>query len=174
MFHVKRKGKKMVTSEKPLYHYIALKANSMRNCQNMEAIAEKKRKAYQAQGDNYNDMQARKESDHYYNQKNGRKHAIERACREHMPSGSGFDKGTEFDFDKSNDNRLVFNTSYHHMNGNGLYCGWTDHTVTVTPCFGGIDVKVSGRNYRDIKPYIAETFYTRLTETVDVNGETAI
>lgn len=164
----------MITSEKPLYYYIALKMNAMRNCEKLQHEAEERRKAFQAKDDNHNDMQARKQVDHFYDQKNGHEYAIERACKAHMPSGSGFDKGTEFDFDKSTDDKLIFITSFHHMNSNGYYCGWSDHTVIVTPCFGGINVKVTGKNYRDIKDYIAETFYTCLTNVVDADGELAL
>lgn len=75
-----------------------------------------------------------------------------------LPSGSGFDSGTTFDEDSSTDSRLVFRTSFHHMNDGGMYDGWTDHTVTVRPAFTGLDIKVSGRNRNDIKDYIGDAF----------------
>lgn len=159
-----------MTHEKPLYHYLALKANAMRNCGRMEAEADEREKAHEAKGNSDKAREARKQSEHYYQNYHGHLIAIEKACKNCLPSGSGFDKGTEFDFDNSNDNKLVFNTSFHHMNSNGLYCGWTDHTVTVTPCFGGINVKVSGKNYRNIKDYIAETLYDCLVAIVDAEG----
>ena len=84
---------------------------------------------------------------------------IERLVRDHMPSGSGFDNGTQIDLDKSHAGRLVFSTAFHHMNETGYYDGWTEHTVRVTPSFlGGFDIRVSGRNRNDIKEYICETF----------------
>lgn len=78
---------------------------------------------------------------------------------ETAPSGSGFDSGTEIDVSKCTDERLVFTTSYHHMNENGMYDGWTDHTITVKAnLLFGFTVSVSGRNRNDIKEYIAEVF----------------
>src|SRR5882672_3309038 len=44
---------------------------------------------------------------------------------EHMPSGSGFDAGTILDLEKSTGEKLVFITSFHHMNEHGSYDGWT-------------------------------------------------
>src|SRR5215469_16388627 len=58
---------------------------------------------------------------------------IQKLCKQHLPSGSGFDSGTKFDLDASRADKLVFHTSFHHMNESGMYDGWTEHTVTVTP-----------------------------------------
>lgn len=86
---------------------------------------------------------------------------------DHMPSGSGFDNGTYFDFDTSHAEKLVFTTSYHHMNEHGYYDGWTEHTVTITPSFiGGFNIRVSGRNRNDIKSYIGEVFANALQTEV--------
>jgi hypothetical protein len=85
--------------------------------------------------------------------------SIGNLCREYLPSGSGFDAGSHIDLDASHAEKLVFTTSYHHMNNGGYYDGWTEHTVTVTPSFiGGFNIRVSGRNQNDIKGYIAESF----------------
>lgn len=85
--------------------------------------------------------------------------------KEHMPSGSGFDNGTKLDLDSSHGGKLVFTTAFHHMNTNGYYDGWTEHTVTVTPSFHGFNLRVSGRNRNDIKEYILESFdYALMTE----------
>lgn len=83
-----------------------------------------------------------------------------------MPSGSGFDRGTTLDVAKSTSNKLIFVTSFHHMDDNGYYDGWTDHKVTVTALFDGFEVAVSGSNKRDIKDYIADTFHYVLSEEV--------
>jgi len=83
-----------------------------------------------------------------------------------LPSGGGFDAGTTLDEDKSGPTRLVFKTSFHHMNDGGMYDGWTAHTVTVVPTFTGLDVKVSGANRSDIKDYIAEVFVSLLSSPV--------
>lgn len=75
------------------------------------------------------------------------------------PSGSGIDSGTELDWEKSNGNKLVFTTAYHHMNEHGMYCGWTEHTVTVKPhLYHGFTLTISGRNRNDIKDYLHEIF----------------
>lgn len=79
--------------------------------------------------------------------------------KDKFPSGSGFDRGTKFNWDKSLRNKLVFNISFHHMDENGYYDGWTDHEIIITPdLVFGFDIRVTGKNYRDIKGYIAEVF----------------
>ncbi len=85
------------------------------------------------------------------------------AAHAYLPSGSGFDNGTEID-ERSTPSRLVLLTSFHHMDENGNYDGWTSHTVTVTPTFAGLDVRVSGRDRNNIKDYIADVFRAALEE----------
>lgn len=89
---------------------------------------------------------------------------IEQLVKQFMPSGSGFDGGTHFDHNKSHHERLVFVTSYHHMNTHGFYEGWSHHTVIVTPAFDGFNLRVTGRDRNGIKEYIAETFHYCLSE----------
>ena len=85
--------------------------------------------------------------------------AINTLVHKYMPSGSGFDCGTQLDCIESHAEKLVFTTSFHHMNDGGYYDGWTEHTITVTPSFiGGFNLRISGRNRNDIKDYIHETF----------------
>ena len=83
---------------------------------------------------------------------------IEALCKQHMPSGSGFDQGTTFNFEDSRRNRLVFDTAFHHMDENGSYCGWTSHQVIITPGFDCFALRVTGRNKNDIKDYIGDVF----------------
>ena len=83
-----------------------------------------------------------------------------------LPSGSGFDCGTKIDLDASHADKLVFQTSYHHMNDAGYYDGWTEHTVVVTPSFIGMNIRVSGRNRNDVKDYIGDTFQSMLSQTI--------
>jgi hypothetical protein len=92
------------------------------------------------------------------------KHAetISALVRNHMPSGSGFDCGTTLDTELSHAEKLVFTTSFHHMDENGYYCGWTEHTVIVTPSFSGFNLRISGRNRNDIKEYIHDAFSSAL------------
>jgi hypothetical protein len=83
--------------------------------------------------------------------------------KEHMPSGGGFDAGTRLDEERSTSEKLVFITSYHHMNDGGYYDGWTEHTVVITPSLAfHFDLKVTGKDRRDIKEYIAEVFHASL------------
>jgi hypothetical protein len=84
---------------------------------------------------------------------------------EMLPSGSGFDAGSTFDEDASDDTKLVFHTSFHHMNENGYYDGWTEHKVTAISTFLGLSITVSGRNRNDIKEYISQAFHETLNET---------
>ncbi len=86
-----------------------------------------------------------------------------------MPSGSGFDNGTRLDFDMSGPNKLVFQTGFHHMNDAGMYDGWTDHSVVVTPDLAnGFVLKIFGRDRQGIKEYIAEMFHSALgTDVTD-------
>lgn len=85
---------------------------------------------------------------------------IRQLVDDYMPSGSGFDNGTQLYFDASHAERLVFTTAFHHMDSDsGMYITWTEHTVTVTPSFiGGFNIRVSGRNRNDIKDHIGDTF----------------
>ena len=88
--------------------------------------------------------------------------------KQFLPSGSGFDSGTTIDRDVSCDTKVVLNTSYHHMNENGMYDGWTDHKVTVRPTFHSPDITISGRNRNDIKDYMQNVFYDHLMQVCRV------
>jgi hypothetical protein len=84
---------------------------------------------------------------------------IEELVENYLPHGSGFDSGTEFIWDESNRNKLVFATAFHHMNEGGYYDGWSEHKVIVTPdLLFGFNIKITGRNRNDIKEYIAQCF----------------
>lgn len=85
----------------------------------------------------------------------------------YMPAGSGFDAGTRLRTDKCSENRLVFDTSFHHMDAYGSYDGWTDHTVYVRATLTGFDIRVTGSNKNDIKGYIADTFRECLRMEID-------
>jgi hypothetical protein len=77
-----------------------------------------------------------------------------------LPYGSGFDQGVTFSVNESNHNKLVFITSFHHMDENGFYCGWSDHKIIVTPDLTfGFNIKITGVNMRDIKDYISDCFH---------------
>ena len=83
-----------------------------------------------------------------------------------LPSGSGFDAGTKLE--SADDSRIVFSTSFHHMDENGFYDGWTEHKVTARASLtGGLRIHVSGRNRNNIKDYIADVFHVMLSESFD-------
>ena len=84
--------------------------------------------------------------------------------RNRLPHGSGFDSGCKIDLDKSTSRRVVFQADFHHMDSNGYYDSWTDHTVTVTPAFDGVEVKISGRDRNDFKDYAHEVIYFALLQ----------
>jgi hypothetical protein len=87
------------------------------------------------------------------------RHTFRDLVKEHLPSGSGFDAGTTLNEGLSTPEKLIFETSFHHMDEHGGYDGWTEHKVIVTPSLAhGCDLRVTGRDRNDIKSYIAETF----------------
>lgn len=83
-----------------------------------------------------------------------------------LPSGSGIDNGTRLDNEASHAEKLVFTFGFHHMNDGGYYDGWSDHVLTVTPSFCGINLRISGRNRDEIKDYLHDTYYQALTRDV--------
>ena len=107
----------------------------------------------------------RKADNHEWLQRHGT--VLRKLVDEHMPRGSGIDSGSAYD-SCSKPNRLVFNTAYHHMHESGMYDGWTDHSVTVTPDLAsGFNLHISGRNRNDIKEYLHEVFHTALNTDID-------
>jgi hypothetical protein len=88
--------------------------------------------------------------------------------KEHLPSGSGVDAGCQIDLQKSEPDKLVILTSFHHMNEHGMYDGWTDHTVTVRPSLAfTFTLTISGPNRNDIKELLHEAFEYDLRKEVE-------
>ena len=88
-------------------------------------------------------------------------------CKEFMPRGSGIDGGTLLDLDASTGDRLVFETSYHHMNDVGMHDGWTDHKVIVKPSLAlRFDIRITGRDRNQIKDYLHEVFSGDLKQEI--------
>lgn len=86
------------------------------------------------------------------------------AMLENLPSGSGIDAGTKFDWDKSTPERLIFTFGFHHLNENGYYDGWTEHKAIVTPSlYFGINVNITGRDRNGIKDYLSDLFNETFT-----------
>ena len=85
-----------------------------------------------------------------------------------LPSGSGFDSGTEIDRDKSvPDKKIVLTTSYHHMAESGMYDVWSNHEIVITPAFHGMNIKITGRDRNDFKDYAWDVFYHSLSQEID-------
>ena len=95
------------------------------------------------------------------------RYGVEAYMKAQAPRGSGFDAGTTLDIDASNATKLVFITSFHHMDEHGGYDGWTEHKVVVTPAFYDFDTRVTGRDRNRIKEYIGEVFHTWLGNVTD-------
>lgn len=84
-----------------------------------------------------------------------------------LPSGSGIDCGCKIDRENSGNIKVVISLSFHHMNENGSYNGWTDHVLTITPTLtGNPNMKISGSNRNQIKDYLYEVFDICLCETL--------
>lgn len=97
----------------------------------------------------------------YSNNEFARSHEerLEELVKKYLPRGSGFDAGTKFVWEESNRNKLVFTTSFHHMNEGGYYDGWTEHKIIVTPdLLFGCNIKITGKNRNNIKEYIHSRF----------------
>lgn len=83
-----------------------------------------------------------------------------------LPHGSGIDGDCYVDHEASHAEKIVIQTQFHHMNDNGFYDGWTDHTIIVTPSFRGINLRISGRDRNQIKEYLYATFNYALSQEV--------
>ena len=87
--------------------------------------------------------------------------------KEFLPSGSGWNCGTNLDFDASTSEKLVFRGSWRHMDDFGGYAGWTEHTVTVRPSLQfGFVITISGCDRNGIKDYLSELFGCALRQQI--------
>lgn len=76
-----------------------------------------------------------------------------------LPSGSGLDNGVKFDWNNSTSEKLVFTFSYHHLNEDGYYTGWTDHKLVITPSLAfGININITGKDKNGVKEYLTDMF----------------
>jgi hypothetical protein len=92
---------------------------------------------------------------------------IQQLIKRYMPSGSGIDCGTKINLDASNEHKLVFTFSFHHMHESGMYDEWTEHKLIVTPSFQGIDLRITGRDRNAVKEYLYETYDYALTREIE-------
>ena len=72
--------------------------------------------------------------------RNRHEEKIKELCKNNLTHEAGFDKGIKFDFDKSKSNKLVFNTSFHHMDKDV----WTDYQIAVTLGHLNFNLKITG------------------------------
>ena len=85
--------------------------------------------------------------------------AIEELAENYLPHGSGFDAGTTVDLERSREDRIVLQASYHHMNENGFYVGWTDHDIIITPSLTfDYNLRITGRDRNQTRDYIIDQF----------------
>jgi hypothetical protein len=104
--------------------------------------------------------------------------SIDDLCREFLPSGSGFNNGTQWvepDHWDTKPSIVKLKTAFHHMNETGCYDGWTDHQVKFWSTLGGsLDLVVTGKDRNGIKDYIGDTFHDALCVNVEMvyNTET--
>lgn len=98
------------------------------------------------------------------------KYAIEYLCKQ-LPSGSGIDSGTKFNFEKSKPNRLVLNVDFHHLDENGYYDGWSEHEIVIVPDLAhNFDFRITGRDRNQIKDYLSDTYNYALSRPTYRNG----
>jgi len=71
-----------------------------------------------------------------------------------------------FDFYESNGQKLVIHSSYHHMNENGFWDGYSDFTIKVTSdLMFGFKLSILGkfpRKYESTKDYLHELISSEL------------
>lgn len=89
---------------------------------------------------------------------------IERIEDEYLPRGSGFDKGCTVNLAKSNNQFIIINADFHHVNEHGFYTEWTSHKVIVTPAFINFNMRITGPNKNDIKEYMYDVFGNILSD----------
>lgn len=78
-----------------------------------------------------------------------------------MPSGTGLVDA------ESHAKKLVFSAGFRHVDDNGFYDGWTEHTVTVTGSLRDtVKMRISGPNRNNIKDDLHATFHEALTQDV--------
>lgn len=75
----------------------------------------------------------------------------------YLPSGSGFDSGCSIE--RADGKKIVIAFSYHNMNENGSYDGWSDYELIVTPNLAlGYDMRFTGKDRNGNKEYFGDEF----------------
>ncbi len=87
-----------------------------------------------------------------------------------LPYGSGIDCGTKIDLEESTPECIVLTLSYHHMDENGSYDGWTDHTIKCTASLVfDINLDIDGEDRNDTIDYLQDVYGHALTNEVDIS-----
>jgi len=82
-----------------------------------------------------------------------------------LPHGSGIDGVTTVEMKNG---VLFIHISFHHMNENGMYDGWTNHTIRVKSSLErNFELTISGRDRNDVKEYLGEMFDEVLRREVE-------
>jgi hypothetical protein len=95
-----------------------------------------------------------------------------------LPSGSGIDSGCKIDMPNSGDKAIRITSSFHNMDEHGMYDGWIDFRVVVTPSLSNdfnIDIYGQFGKHQDLKEYLADTFRWYLCKVINhkyEDGET--
>lgn len=90
-----------------------------------------------------------------------------KTCLDLLPSGSGWDSGTDIDLDASHANKLVLFGAFHHMSESGYYMIWTEHIIVVKPSLtSDFDLRITGSNRNDIKDHLYQTFDYALRQDI--------
>lgn len=90
-------------------------------------------------------------------------------CVALLPRGGGFDVSPTLVEGVTKPEYLVFQGSYHLMNQHGVYVGWRDYRVIVTPSFvHGMTLRVAQAR-GDLGEYVADSFHAHLTAPYDLN-----
>ena len=97
--------------------------------------------------------------------------SLEELVKYNLPSGSGIDSGNTLDFENSDPNRLIIESSYHAMDEYGGYCGWFDYRVVVTPSLASninleIDGSFDGEGGESLHEYLHSRYYDALCKEV--------
>lgn len=89
--------------------------------------------------------------------------------KEILPSGSGFDCGCKIIREKFSE-KIKISFDYHHMDENGYYCEWTEHTVIITPSLlFDINMRITGPDKRQSKDYFCDVFSDLLLRELNEN-----
>lgn len=84
----------------------------------------------------------------------------------YMPIGGGIEN-TRLVLAKSTESVLVFSCSFHHMNRNGFYDGYTYHEIKVSSSLTNeINIRITGKDRYDIKEYLDQIFFDALVQDV--------